>query len=121
MYFPLAPDPNALRHPSQLYEAFFEGIFLFIVLYLIVRRLRLPKGGMFPAYIFGYGFVRFFIEFFREPDRQLGFVLFGKFSRGQELCAAMMVIAIGFYAWLAKRKPAEAAPAPRDPAQPVKS
>jgi phosphatidylglycerol:prolipoprotein diacylglycerol transferase len=105
MYFPLSPDPDVLRHPSQLYEAFFEGLFLFLI-FLWVRRLKLPKGSMFPAYIFGYGFVRFFIEFFREPDRQLGFVLLGRFSRGQELCAGMMVFAIGLFIWLLSRKPA---------------
>jgi phosphatidylglycerol:prolipoprotein diacylglycerol transferase len=105
MYFPLSPDPDLLRHPSQLYEAFFEGFFIFLVL-LFVRRLKSPKGSMFPAYIFAYGFVRFFIEFFREPDRQLGFVLLGRFSRGQELCAAMMVFAIGLFIWLLSRKPA---------------
>jgi phosphatidylglycerol:prolipoprotein diacylglycerol transferase len=113
MYFPLSPDPDLLRHPSQLYEAFFEGIFLFAV-FLLLRRLKLPKGSMFPAYIFGYGFVRFFIEFFREPDRHLGFVLMGKFSRGQELCAAMMIFAVGLYLWLRSRKPVpEEAQAPK--------
>lgn len=105
MYFPLSPDPDVLRHPSQLYEGFFEGFFLFLV-FLVLRRLKLPKGSMFPAYIFGYGFVRFFIEFFREPDRHLGFVLLGKFSRGQELCAAMMVFAIGLFVWMWSRRPA---------------
>jgi phosphatidylglycerol:prolipoprotein diacylglycerol transferase len=105
MYFPLSPDPGLLRHPSQLYEALFEGVFLFSV-YLVLRRLKLPKGSMLPAYIFGYGFVRFFIEFFREPDRHLGFVLLGKFSRGQELCAAMMIFAVGLFLWLLARKPA---------------
>lgn len=117
MYFPLGPEPTILRHPSQLYEAFFEGIFLFTV-YLFVRRLKLPKGSMFPAYVFGYGFVRFFIEFYREPDKHLGFVLMGRFSRGQELCALMMVVAIGFFVWLLMRKPGEAAtdvPAPAGP------
>ncbi len=104
MYFPLSPDPTLLRHPSQLYEAFFEGIFLFVV-FLVLRRMRLPKGSMLPGYIFGYGFVRFFIEFFREPDKHLGFVLLGRFSRGQELCAFMMAFAIGLFLWLALRKP----------------
>jgi phosphatidylglycerol:prolipoprotein diacylglycerol transferase len=104
MFFPLSPDPGLLRHPSQLYEAFFEGVFLFAV-FLFLRRRKLPKGSMFPAYVFGYGFVRFFIEFFREPDRHLGFVLLGRFSRGQELCAAMMIFAIGVFLWLGLRKP----------------
>lgn len=115
MYFKLAPEPGTLRHPSQLYEAFFEGIFLFLV-FLPLRRLKLPKGSMFAFYVFGYGFVRFFIEFFREPDKHLGFVLLGKFSRGQELCAAMMAFAIGLFIYLVIRKPgAGVSDAPKAP------
>jgi phosphatidylglycerol:prolipoprotein diacylglycerol transferase len=108
MYFPLAPNVAALRHPSQLYEAFFEGVFLFVA-FLFLRRLRLPKGSMAAAYLFGYGFVRFFIEFFREPDRQLGFVLMHRFSRGQELCGLMMLGAVGLFLYLSLRRP----PVPR--------
>ena len=88
MYFPFAPT-HELRHPSQLYEAFFEGIVLFSLLWLIRRKS--PFAGYLSAlYLFGYGFVRFFIEFFREPDAQLGFVLLN-FSMGQVLCFIMMV------------------------------
>jgi phosphatidylglycerol:prolipoprotein diacylglycerol transferase len=87
MHFPLAPG-DALRHPSQLYEAFFEGIFLFAVLWTI-RRLKAPRGAMLAFYLIGYGTVRFFIEFFREPDAHLGFVL-GFLSMGQVLCAGMI-------------------------------
>jgi phosphatidylglycerol:prolipoprotein diacylglycerol transferase len=115
MHFPESPDPSQLRHPSQLYEAFFEGIALFFVLYSL-RKLRLPKGAMSALYIFGYGFVRFNIEFFRQPDSQLGFVLFNMFSRGQELCFAMMAIGVGLFLYLrvrehgAARAPQEAKP-----------
>ncbi len=87
MYFPLAPT-RELRHPSQLYEAFFEGIFLFVVLWNI-RKINTPRGSMLAFYLFGYGLVRFFIEFFREPDAHLGFV-FLSFSMGQVLCFLMM-------------------------------
>jgi phosphatidylglycerol:prolipoprotein diacylglycerol transferase len=87
MYFPLAPE-KALRHPSQLYEAFFEGIFLFAVLWSI-RKVRAPRGAMLAFYLIGYGTVRFFIEFYREPDAHLGFVV-GFFTIGQVLCAAMI-------------------------------
>ena len=91
MYFPLAPE-RALRHPSQLYEAFFEGVFLFAVLWS-VRKARAPRGAMLAFYLAGYGVVRFFIEFFREPDAHLGFVV-GFFSMGQVLCAAMIAAGI---------------------------
>ncbi|MEI6692390.1 MAG: prolipoprotein diacylglyceryl transferase [Chlorobium sp.] len=95
MYFPLAPT-HQLRHPSQLYEAFFEGIVLFAVLWLL-RRKSLFTGFLSALYLFGYGFVRFFIEYFREPDSQLGFV-FLSFSMGQVLCFIMMIGGIAVFA-----------------------
>ncbi len=95
MYFPLAPG-NALRHPSQLYEAFFEGIFLFVILWAL--RKRAPYAGFLSGlYLFGYGFVRFFIEFYREPDAHLGLV-FMQLSMGQLLCLAMIAAGIGVIA-----------------------
>jgi phosphatidylglycerol:prolipoprotein diacylglycerol transferase len=101
MYFPQAPD-KALRHPSQLYEAFFEGIFLFIILWSI-RKIRVPKGAMLALYIIGYGTVRFFIEFFREPDAHLGFI-FLSFSMGQILCTIMIAAGIGLYLYLRQKE-----------------
>ncbi len=110
MYFPLAPDATSLRHPSQLYEAFFEGIFLFVVLWSL-RKRSLPQGSMAAFYLFGYGFVRFFIEFFRQPDAHLGFVFLNRFSMGQILCSLMMGIGIGLYLFLQFRsKPAAEPP-----------
>jgi len=91
MYFPLDPL-HALRHPSQLYEAFFEGIFLFVVLWS-VRKKASFKGLLFPLYLIGYGTVRFVIEFFRQPDPQVGLVA-GMFSMGQVLCLVMIVFGI---------------------------
>ncbi len=88
MHFPFAPG-NELRHPSQLYEAFFEGIFLFAVLWGLRKKSPWP-GFLAGLYIAGYGFVRFFIEFYREPDAHLGFV-FMNFSMGQILCFAMIL------------------------------
>lgn len=88
MYFPLDPTQQ-LRHPSQLYEAFFEGIVLFAVLWLFRKKKRFD-GYLLGIYLCGYGFVRFIIEFFREPDYQLGFVL-GFLSMGQVLCLLMII------------------------------
>jgi phosphatidylglycerol:prolipoprotein diacylglycerol transferase len=99
MYFPLAPG-HSLRHPSQLYEAIFEGIVLFIVLWNL-RKLNTPKGAMLSFYIIGYGFVRFFIEFYRQPDPQLGFV-FMSFSMGQLLCGLMIVSGVALYFYLSR-------------------
>jgi phosphatidylglycerol:prolipoprotein diacylglycerol transferase len=101
MVFPDAPG-NFLRHPTQLYEAFFEGIFLFAILWSC-RKIRLPKGAMIACYLTGYGMVRFCIEFFREPDAQLGFV-FLWFTMGQVLCFFMICGGIGFYYYLSKQK-----------------
>lgn len=64
---------NLPRHPSQLYEALFEGVLLFTVLWLLAHRLKLWHGAFGAIYTFGYGVVRFFIEYFREPDSDLGF------------------------------------------------
>jgi phosphatidylglycerol:prolipoprotein diacylglycerol transferase len=94
MMFPLAPD-QGLRHPSQLYEAVGEGILLFLVLWNL-RKIALPRGAMLALYLMGYGLVRFFIEFARQPDAHMGFVI-GPFSMGQLLCSLMIAggIAIG--------------------------
>ncbi|MGD8294620.1 MAG: prolipoprotein diacylglyceryl transferase [Desulfobacterales bacterium] len=100
MYFPLAPA-GKLRHPSQLYEAFFEGIFLFTLLWSI-RKVKMPVGAMLAIYLIGYGLVRFFIEFYREPDSHLGLVLLS-FSMGQILCFLMIAAGILLYAYLWRR------------------
>ena len=91
MVFPLAPGPD-LRHPSQLYEAFFEGIFLFAILWSI-RKIKFPPGFMLAFYLIGYGTVRFVIEYFREPDAHLGLLL-SLLSMGQILCLTMIVTGI---------------------------
>jgi phosphatidylglycerol:prolipoprotein diacylglycerol transferase len=88
MFFPFATGPGR-RHPSQLYEAFFEGIVLFLVLWSIKGKVRTP-GVLLGLYLIGYGLVRFFIEYARQPDAHLGFILFS-LSMGQLLCLAMML------------------------------
>jgi phosphatidylglycerol:prolipoprotein diacylglycerol transferase len=94
MYFPLDIS-SSLRHPSQLYEALFEGILLFVILWAI-RKKSPFNGFIFAAYLAGYGTVRFFIEFVREPDPQLGFIL-GPLSMGQFLCLSMLICSIFVY------------------------
>lgn len=88
MYFPTDPL-QTLRHPSQLYEAFFEGIFLFVILWFLRKRPGLTHL-MFACYLIGYGLIRFFIEFVRMPDAHLNFV-FLNFSMGQILCSLMIL------------------------------
>lgn len=80
------------RHPSQLYEMFFEGIVLFIILNLFIRKSR-PIGSVSGLFLLCYGIFRFFIEFFRQPDEQLG--LFANFiSMGQILSLPMIILGI---------------------------
>jgi len=95
MYFPLDPT-RSLRHPSQLYEAFFEGIFLFAALWALRKKAPFD-GALLALYIFGYGLVRFMVEFFREPDYMVGPI-----SIGQFLCLLMMAGGSGLFLWRKK-------------------
>jgi len=72
MIFPSAG--NLPRHPSQLYECLLEGVLLFAILWW-VKAFPLRKGTLFCLFFFLYSAFRFFVEFFREPDPQLGFIL----------------------------------------------
>jgi len=100
---------NLPRHPSQLYEAFFEGIALWAIIWFF--RSRKPfKGFLVGLYFLGYGLFRFIIEYFREPDKHLGYRIefFGNtpqsayayshplfsFSTGQILCFLMIIFGI---------------------------
>ena len=80
------------RHPSQLYEAVLEGLVLFIILWGL-KDLRLRPGAMVCLFLWGYGILRFFAEFFREPDPHIG-LFWGVLSMGQLLCLAMVLAAI---------------------------
>lgn len=77
------------RHPSQLYESF-KNLLNFAILWN-VRLKSLPKGVLFWLFIFNYGWMRFLIEFVREPDAQLGFVVWNTFTMGQVLTSIMVV------------------------------
>jgi phosphatidylglycerol---prolipoprotein diacylglyceryl transferase len=90
------------RHPSQLYESALEGWLLFAILWYLKDK-RLPAGGLLAAFLFLYGAFRFFVEFFREPDVQLGFVL-SSFTMGQVLCTLMMVGGIVLWVCLKRRQ-----------------
>ena len=94
------------RHPSQLYEAALEGLVLFVVLALMVRNpaIRARPGILGGVFLAGYGLSRFVVEFFREPDPQLGF-LFAGATMGQLLSVPMIVGGAGLALW-ARRRPA---------------
>ncbi len=97
---------NVPRHPSQLYEATSEGLILFLLLLFIMLRTSLPSryGATFGVFLTFYGVARFTIEFFREPDIQVG-LFFNWMSEGQILCVPMIIIGLGLL-WNAYRKPA---------------
>lgn len=78
------------RHPSQLYEAFFEGLLLFVILWFYKDRKK-RDGDVFAMFLILYGLFRTFCEFFRLPDTQLGAVL-GPFSMGQVLSLIMVLL-----------------------------
>jgi len=108
MYF--QADPTNLRYPSQLFQMFGEGFALFLIL-LLLRKLWEPsKKIMMPLYFIGYGTIRFFIEFFREPDIQIGLNALG-LSRGQMLCAAMAIIGLAMIPFFVRKSKAVVAKA----------
>ena len=88
------------RHPSQLYEAILEGPVMYLALWLLGRKER-TKGVIFWSFIALYGLFRFFVEFFRQPDSQLGFIL-GPFSMGQLLSFPMFLLGLGMILWMGK-------------------
>lgn len=108
---------NLPRHPSQLYEALFEGVVLWMVLWL-VRNKKPFNGFLFSLYTIGYGIVRFFIEYFRQPDYELGFRIantadkahiyifdsFRNISTGQIFCFIMVAIGLAGMGILAQKK-----------------
>jgi phosphatidylglycerol---prolipoprotein diacylglyceryl transferase len=89
------------RHPSQLYESALEGGVLFLILWTLKDK-KYPDGALLAIFLFLYGVFRFFVEFFREPDAQLGFVL-GPFSMGQVLCAFMIGAGIFLMIYLRRK------------------
>ena len=85
---------NLSRHPSQLYEAILEGIILFIILMYFKNKDYLKKPGLISGlFLIFYSIFRFFIEFVRVPDEQLGYLIF-KLSMGQIISLIFFVIGI---------------------------
>jgi len=90
------------RHPSQLYEAATEGALLFVVMAIAVRLFGFRRPGLLSGiFVLGYALARTFCEFFREPDRQLGYLFgtegwpLGGITMGMLLCVPMALIGLG--------------------------
>lgn len=81
------------RHPSQLYEFLFEGVILFVILWLYSKKPR-PAWAVSGLFLILYAIFRFALEFFRQPDAQIGFVAFGWLTKGQLLSLPMMIFGI---------------------------
>jgi phosphatidylglycerol:prolipoprotein diacylglycerol transferase len=90
------------RHPSQLYEAFLEGLVLFTILWLTAKKPR-PTGMITGIGIAGYGVFRMFVEFFRQPDAHLGYLAFGWLTMGHLLSLPMVLFGVGLALWSVRR------------------
>jgi phosphatidylglycerol:prolipoprotein diacylglycerol transferase len=87
------PGYRTPRHPSQIYEALLEGPILLLLLLMFRRFWRLQDGQTAALFLIIYGVFRFFVEFTRAPDQQLGFVAFRWLTMGQLL--SIMLISLG--------------------------
>ena len=101
--FNTAPDSQP-RHPSQLYEAFLEGLMIWLILRILCTRFKaLTKPGLCAgAFIMLYGLFRFAVEFVREPDN---IAQFGPLTRGMAYSLPMFIIGLMIVLWAAKRPP----------------
>jgi len=104
------------RHPSQLYEAALEGIVLFAIIgHLVFRTTLLQRPGVIAGlFAAGYGLARFTVEYFREPDAQLGY-LWGFITMGQILSLPMVVGGLALALWSWRRASSAARPSTETP------
>ena len=93
MVFPFAEAGAIARHPSQLYQAFFEGLVLFVILWSFSRRPR-PTMMISGLFLVSYGVFRFLVEFVREPDRHIGYLALDWLTLGQVLTVPMMLLGV---------------------------
>ena len=103
------------RHPSQLYQAFLEGLVMMVVLLWFSRKPR-PRYAVSGLFALMYGVFRFAVEFVRVPDRQIGY-LFGTswVTEGQMLSIPLVFVGLGLL-WLSRRSPVASAPVALSPA-----
>jgi phosphatidylglycerol---prolipoprotein diacylglyceryl transferase len=94
---------GVVRHPSQLYEAFFEGLVLFTILWIFTSKPR-PRWAPGALFLIIYGIARFAIEFVRVPDEHIGYLAGGWLTEGQVLSFPMVIggLALMAYAYRAR-------------------
>jgi phosphatidylglycerol:prolipoprotein diacylglycerol transferase len=90
------------RHPSPLYQAFAEGLLLFLIVWLYTAKPR-PTGAASGVFLIGYGGMRFSTEFARQPDAHLGFIAFDWLTMGQLLSLPMVAFGIFLLWWASAR------------------
>ena len=90
------------RHPSQLYQAFLEGLVMFVVLWLVSRKPR-PRYLVSGLFALMYGVFRFIVEFVRVPDEGV-YVAFGWLTKGQILSVPLVLLGL-YLLWLSRRAP----------------
>ena len=100
-YAMFIPQENISRYPTQLYEAFLEGLILFVILWLYSskERTRMSTSALFLIF---YGLFRFIIEFVREPDQHIGYLAFNWVTMGQVLSFPMIIL--GVYLFIKSNK-----------------
>jgi len=86
------------KYPTQLLEALLEGLVLLLILFMYSRKSR-PRGAVTGLFLACYGAFRFFVEFFRMPDPQLGYLAWGWLTMGQVLSLPMILLGIGLIYW----------------------
>lgn len=96
MVFPATDPARIPRHPSMLYEAFLEGLVLFVILWMYSRKPR-QVGRVSGMFLMCYGVFRFAVEFVRLPDPQIGYLAFGWLTMGQVLSIPMLLFGIGIF------------------------
>ncbi len=100
MIFPTGgPFP---RYPSQLFELILEGVVLFTIIWIFSLKPR-KTGAISGLFLLLYACFRFYIEFYREPDPQLGYLAFGWLTMGQVLCIPMFALAV-YLLWRSHRQ-----------------
>lgn len=105
MVFPGVVPVGVLHHPSALYEAFLEGAVLFVLMLFFRKKLQF-SGALTCIYLASYAILRFLVEFFREPDPQLGLFfgsLAGGFTLNQIFAFALFCAAIVIFMWLKQK------------------
>ncbi len=105
---PLVDGQMVPRHPSQLYEAFFEGLVVFVILWIArFKAKKLKPGTLSMLFLLSYSVARIGCEYFREPDG--GRFLWGSITMGQALTVGLLVLLAGVFFWKLKSAPPKTA------------